>query len=106
MSSQMLLFPMRNNLRESNAKKSVALRVAVLGGKLSRHFHRPVKHFNGGGLFVCKSLLPMLVRCADERSEERMRLERFRFEFGMELASDEVRMVRQFDHLDVSSIGR
>src|SRR5271155_6070330 len=34
-----------------------------------------------------------------------MRLQRLRFELGMELATDEMRMVWQFDHLDVSTVG-
>src|SRR5437667_7230979 len=34
-----------------------------------------------------------------------MRLQRLRFEFRMELAADEMWMVRQLDHLDVSSVG-
>src|SRR5215472_10974670 len=35
-----------------------------------------------------------------------MRLERLRLEFRMELAPNEVRMIRQFHHLHVSAIGR
>src|SRR5215470_3707835 len=35
-----------------------------------------------------------------------MRLKWLRLEFGMELAPDKMRMVRQFDHLHVSPVGR
>ena len=48
----------------------------------------------------------MFVGRAHERLEQRMRLERLRLELGMELASDEVRMIGNFDHLDVSSVRR
>src|SRR5258708_37785579 len=35
-----------------------------------------------------------------------MWLQRLRFELGMKLAADEMRMVRQFDHLDVRAVRR
>src|SRR3954465_6743843 len=35
-----------------------------------------------------------------------MRLKRLRLELGMELATDEVRMIRQFHHFHVSSVRR
>src|SRR5687767_4276284 len=50
---------------------------------------------------------PLAVRdCRSyKRAEQRMRLERFRLEFGVELAAQEPRMVRQFADLDIDSIG-
>src|SRR4051794_32497101 len=48
----------------------------------------------------------MLVRGADESLEQRVRLQRFRLELRMELATDKVRMIRQLHHLHVSSIRR
>src|ERR1700754_738463 len=42
---------------------------------------------------------------ADEGGEERMRLERLRFELGMELAAEEPWMVRSFDDLDIIFVG-
>src|SRR5258708_35069994 len=51
-------------------------------------------------------LRTMLVRCRNERTEQRMRLQRLRLELGMELAADEMRMIRQSHHLYVSTVGR
>ena len=48
----------------------------------------------------------MLQRGAEKRGEQRMRLQRLRFEFGMELASQIPRMIRQFADLDVHAVGR
>ena len=48
----------------------------------------------------------MLVRRADERLEQRMRLERLGLEFRMELAADEIRMTGDFDDFDVRSVRR
>src|SRR4051812_28466025 len=48
--------------------------------------------------------LAVLVSGPDECAEQRMRLERFRFEFGMELASQIPRMVVNLTDLDVSVI--
>src|ERR1019366_5656678 len=49
---------------------------------------------------------PVLIRRADERFEQRMRLHGLRFELGMELASQEPRMVRNFADLHVGAVGR
>src|SRR3954447_1317213 len=65
-----------------------------------------MKHFHLRRFSLSAALRSVLVRCADECTEQRMRLERLRFEFRMKLASDEVRMIRQFYHLDVGCIGR
>src|ERR1700683_2503503 len=85
-------------------------RLNDLGGKYSclpaRHFFRTMKHFYCCRLFLCPPLRAVLIDSRNERAKERMRLQRLRFEFGMKLATDEMRMVRQFDHLDVSSVGR
>src|SRR5579864_870601 len=48
----------------------------------------------------------MLIRSANERFKQRMRLQRFRLEFGMELATDEVGMPGNFDHLYVGPVWR
>src|SRR5581483_5926780 len=64
-----------------------------------------MEHFYLGCRFFRAALQSMLVRCAYERREHRLRLERLRFEFWMELAANEVRMIRQFHHLDVSAVG-
>src|ERR1700691_2446294 len=48
----------------------------------------------------------MLIRRGDKRAEQRMRLQRLRLELGMELASDEMRMIRQFHHLNVCAVRR
>ena len=43
---------------------------------------------------------------ANERGEKRMRRERLRFEFRMELAADEPGMIGHFDDFDVHAVGR
>src|SRR6266850_3936503 len=50
----------------------------------------------------------VLKSCVHERSEQRMRRQRFRFEFGMKLAREEPRMIiaREFDNFDKLLIGR
>src|SRR5690242_1143377 len=57
------------------------------------HFHLPRT-----------ALASILVRRLDEFPEERLRVERLRFELRMELAAQEIRMVPDFYDLDVSSI--
>src|SRR5579871_5831210 len=49
---------------------------------------------------------PIFQARADERAEERMRLQRLRFEFRVELASEEPRMVRHFHDFNVHTIRR
>ena len=46
------------------------------------------------------------VRGGDEALEQRMRLVRLALEFGMKLAGDEERMVRQFDDFHQLAVGR
>ena len=65
-----------------------------------------MEHLHFGSRLLRPPLQSVLVRGADERPEQRMRLQRLRLELGMELASDEVGMVRQLHHLDVSSVRR
>src|SRR5882672_9306733 len=65
-----------------------------------------MKHLYRRRLFLRPTLRAELVRCRDERTEQRMRLQRLRLELRMELATDKMGMVRQFDHLDVSPVGR
>src|SRR5216684_1246723 len=48
----------------------------------------------------------LVERGADERGEERVRLERFRFELGMELHADEPGMAGKLDDLGQLAIGR
>src|SRR5262249_15531979 len=47
---------------------------------------------------------PILVRRADERLEERVRLHGLRLEFGVELATEEPGMVRQFADFDIRAV--
>ena len=56
-----------------------------------------MKHFNVGRLLVLAPFLPVLISRAHKGFEQRMRLQRLRLELRMELASDEVRVVGQFD---------
>src|SRR5450631_1896907 len=76
------------------------------GGELSpSHFFRPQKHLHFRRAFLLFLFLPAFVRSARERLKQGMRLQRLRFKFGMELASDEKRVTRNLDHLDVSTVG-
>src|SRR5258708_5005231 len=77
-----------------------------LSGLPSRYFLWPVKHLHRRSLSLGPPLRTMLVRCRNERTEQRMRLQRLRLELGMELAADEMRMIRQFHHLYVSTVRR
>ena len=65
-----------------------------------------MKHFDFRRCLLRAALQPVLVRGANKCLEHGMRLERLRLELGMELASDEVRMVFDFHHLDVGPVGR
>src|ERR1022692_891469 len=71
-----------------------------------RYFFRTMKHLDRRTLFPGPPFRAMLVRRRDERAEQRMRFQRLRLELGMKLASDEMRMIRQFHDLDISSVGR
>ncbi len=44
---------------------------------------------------------PMAIGCAGKSSEQRVRIERLGFEFGMELAAEEPGMVRRLDNFYV-----
>src|SRR5690349_17638933 len=68
------------------------------------HFFRPVEHLHLRRSFIRAAFQSALVGRANERREHRMRLQRLRLEFRMELAADEMRMIRQLHHLDVSPI--
>src|ERR1700690_733103 len=63
-----------------------------------------MEHFYFRGVFLRPPLQAMLIGRAHEGLEQRMRLQRLRLELGMELAADEVRVIRQFHHLHVSSV--
>lgn len=65
-----------------------------------------MEHLQLSGFFLHAPLVSVVVGCADKASKQRMRLEWLRLELWVELASDEVGMVRKFDHLDVSTVGR
>src|SRR6266849_2823966 len=66
---------------------------------------RPMEHLNSGNFLLRPPFLSMFVCRAHKCSEQRMRLQRLRFELGMKLAANEMRMVRQFHHLHISTIG-
>src|SRR5712692_4322569 len=75
------------------------------GGNLpSRYFFWAMEHFNGARLSRQPPLQPVRIRRTDEFLEQRMRLQRLRLELGMELASDEVRVIGQLNHFDVGSV--
>ena len=53
-----------------------------------------------------QALLPVPHAGTNESGKERMRRQGFGFEFRMELAADEPRMIRNLDDLNVDAIGR
>src|SRR5579864_1602670 len=53
-----------------------------------------------------RSLFLMFQRCTDERSKQRMRLQRLGFEFRMELASQKPRMLGRLDNLHIIFVRR
>src|SRR5256884_7691860 len=63
-----------------------------------------MEHLDFGGCLVCATLQPMLISCADEATEQWMRLQRLRFKLRMKLAANEMRMIRQLNHLDVGAV--
>src|SRR5579872_521308 len=65
-----------------------------------------MEHLDLGNFFLRAPLLTVLVRSSDKRLEQWMRFKWLRFELRMELAADEMRMIRQFDHLHISPIRR
>ena len=65
-----------------------------------------MKHFHLSRHFLRPPFQPVLVSSPNESLEQRMRLQRLRFELRMELASDEMRMVRKLNHLHISSVRR
>src|SRR5437016_4853794 len=64
-----------------------------------------MKHFKFFMKAAFTARAAILIGCLYERTEERMRLQRFRFEFGMELATQEIRMIGKFHDLDIRSVG-
>src|SRR5579863_5200550 len=55
---------------------------------------------------MAEMLLPALDGRAYECGEKRVRGQRLRLEFGVELAADEPRMIRNLDDFHVNAIGR
>src|SRR5438045_1328271 len=53
-----------------------------------------------------EAALVLLPGGADERAEQRVRLQGLRFELGMELAAEVPGMIRNLADLDVGSVGR
>src|SRR6266581_2857925 len=81
--------------------EGTAIGQAVLS---SGHSLRPVEQFHFRRCFVSAPFQSVLITCPYECLEQWMRLQRLRFEFGMELTANEMRMVGQFHHLDVRPI--
>src|ERR1700686_5813526 len=68
------------------------------------HFFRPQEHLDLGGTLLHFLLPSVLIRSAHERLKQRMRLQRLRFEFRMELTPNEKRMTRNLHDLNVSAV--
>src|SRR5690348_7346947 len=72
-----------------------------------RRLLRTAMSFTISNVVTLKRLVVQLrVRCRNETLEQWVRLVRFALEFGMELAGDKKRMLRDFDHLDQFAVGR
>ena len=71
-----------------------------MGAGLSVHLSRARFHR------IPEALLPVPHAGANESGEKRVRRERFGFEFGMKLAADEPRVIRNLDNLHIDAIGR
>src|SRR5271167_1116046 len=102
----------RRECRDRTGKIAIAFLGALgdLGDKSSclstRNFLRAMEDFQRCRLFLRPPLRAVLIRRRNECAEQRMRLQRLRLELRMKLASDEMWMVEQFDHLDVGAIRR
>src|SRR5205809_1812069 len=64
-----------------------------------------MKHFKFFMEATFTARAAILISCLYEPTEERMRLQRLRFKFGMELATQKVRMIRKFHDLHIRSVG-
>src|ERR1700675_4959040 len=78
--------------------------IQCLNGLSSPHFVWPQEHLDLSGVFLLFPLPSVFVRSAHKRLKQRMRLQRLRFEFRMELAPNKKRMPRNLDHLNVSAV--
>src|SRR5258708_99524 len=67
---------------------------------------RPQKHLHIFRALGIAPLLAVLVARFDERAEQRMRLQRLGLEFRMELAAQEIRMIRNLNNPNIYCIGR
>ena len=76
------------------------------GGFLFSCFFRPVEHFQFGRSFFGSPLEAVLVSRANEALEHGMRFQRLGLELRVELAADEMRVIRKFDHFHISSVRR
>src|SRR5437764_13495006 len=63
-----------------------------------------VKHFQFIPHFAFAALQSILIRCFDERTEERMRLQGLGLEFRLELAAQEVGMIGTLHDLYVVAV--
>ena len=63
-----------------------------------------MKHLDCGHFFLGPPLGTVLIPRRNERTEQRMRLERFGFELGMELAADEEGVPRNLDDLNIGAV--
>jgi hypothetical protein len=63
-----------------------------------------MEHFDFRRELIRSPLQPVFVGCADKRFEQGMRLQRLRLKLGVELASDEMGMIWQFDHFHICAI--
>src|SRR5215471_1828338 len=72
---------------------------------MSANFFWPQEHLDLRRFFLRDPLQALLICRGDKRPEQRVRLQRLRLELRVKLAPDEVRMVRQFNHFDVGSVG-
>src|SRR5215813_15439587 len=87
--------------------RSTVFSVSSVVSRLSaQHLLRAQEHLDFFSMFRRFACLSMFVSRAHKALEQRMGLERLRFEFWMELAADEMGVIRQFDHLDIRCIRR
>src|SRR5450631_3384457 len=69
------------------------------------HFFRAQKLFDSSRFSLLPARYAVRITGPGESREQRMRFKRFRLKFGMKLASQEERMIRKLDYLDVGPVG-
>src|SRR5437588_13004310 len=79
--------------------------IHCLNGSSPSDLFRTQKHVDHSRIFLLSLFLTVGIGSADEFPKQRVRLQRLRLKFGMELASNEKWMAWNLNHLYIGAIG-